>query len=293
MSLRILIVGGDGIIGGALERKLAIMGHDVAVTTRHRERVTEGTVFLDLARPHVALARAKYAVICAAMTRFSDCREMPELARQINVTAPVALCADLVSRGTRVILLSTSAVFDGRTPHVGASKPPSPRSMYGRLKAEAERRVLALGENASVLRLTKVLSRETGILAQWVGELKSGRNIQAFDDHRFCPITLDNALDTIAALIEGGGESGIYQVSGSADISFVEAARHLAARIGVPPQRVTAVNAEECGVPAEEITPFTSLDTSRLSALTGFVPPQPYAVIDRAFATSLAPACAR
>jgi dTDP-4-dehydrorhamnose reductase len=292
VCLRILIVGGDGIIGGALERKLAVMGHDVAVTTRHRERVTEGTVFLDLARPHVALPPAKYAVICAAMTRFNDCREMPELARQINVTAPVALCADLISRGTRVILLSTSAVFDGRTPHVDASKPPSPRSVYGRLKADAERGVLALGENASVLRLTKVLSRETGILAQWVGELKSGRNIQAFDDHRFCPITLDNALDTIAALIEGG-ESGIYQVSGSADISFVEAARHLATRIGVPLQRVTAVNAEECGVPADEITPFTSLDTSRLSALTGFVPPQPYVVIDKVFATSLAPACAQ
>jgi dTDP-4-dehydrorhamnose reductase len=189
-------------------------------------------------------------------------------------------------------LLSTSAVFDGRTPHVDASKPPSPRSVYGRLKADAERGVLALGENASVLRLTKVLSRETGILAQWVGEMKSGRNIQAFDDHRFCPIMLDDALDAIAALIEGGG-SGIYQVSGSADISFVEASWHLAARIGVPPQRVTAVNAEECGVPAEEITPFTSLDTSRLSALTGFVPPQPYAVIDRVFATSLAPACAQ
>lgn len=292
MSLRILIVGGDGVIGGALERKLATMGHDVAVTTRHLERVTEGTVFLDLARPHVALPRAKYAVICAAMTRFSDCREMPELARQINVTAPVALCADLVSRGTRVVLLSTSAVFDGRTPHVDANKPPSPRSMYGRLKADTERGVLALGENASVLRLTKVLSRETGILAQWISELKSGRNIRAFDDHRFCPIMLDDALDAIAALIEGGG-SGIYQVSGSADISFAEAARHLAARIGVSPLQVTAVKAGESGVPPDEITPFTSLDASRLSSLTGYVPPRPYTVIDKVFAASLSPACAQ
>ena len=130
------------------------------------------------------------------------------------------------------------------------------------------------------------------LLAQWVGELKSGRNIQAFDDHRFCPITLDNALDTIAALIEGGG-SGIYQVSGSADISFAEAARHLAARIGMSPLQVTAVKAGESGVPPDEITPFTSLDASRLSSLTGYVPPRPYTVIDKVFAASLSPACAQ
>jgi dTDP-4-dehydrorhamnose reductase len=285
--LRILIIGGDGTIGRALRRYLSAAGHDVMATTRHRDRVSPTTSFLDMAESHGALPSADVAVICAAMTRFSDCRNLPELARRVNVTAPVALCRDLVARGSRVIFLSTSAVFDCLSPHVKESHPPAPRSVYGRLKAEAEGGVLALGAKATVLRLTKILSCHSGILAHWVGAFKCGQSVQAFEDHGMCPITLDDALQAISALIEKEA-SGVYQLSGAADISFEQAARHLADRIGVPPQSVIAVKAVEHGVPLDEITPFTSLDTSRLSALTGYVPPPPRAVIDRVFSSSFA-----
>jgi dTDP-4-dehydrorhamnose reductase len=287
VSLHILIIGADGTVGRALKQYLAAAGHDVIVTTRHRDRVNDATIFLDMAAPHSSFPPVDIAVICAAMTRFSDCRNLSQLARQVNVTAPVALSRDLASRGTRVILLSTSAVFDCLSPHVKGSHRRAPRSIYGRLKAEAEEGVLALGDNATVLRLTKVLSCNSGILNRWISELRCGRIVQAFEDHRFCPITLDDALEAIAALIERGN-SGVYQVSGAADISFEEAARYLAGRIGVPPQRVIAVKAAENRVPLEEITPFTSLDTSRLTALTGYVPLPPRAVIDRIFASSFA-----
>jgi dTDP-4-dehydrorhamnose reductase len=292
VPLHILIVGGDGTIGGALKQTLAAAGHNVIVTTRHRDRVTGATVFLDLAEPHDALPHVDVAVICAAMTRFSDCRNLPELARQVNVTSLVAICSELVSRGARVIMLSTSAVFDCLSPHVKDSHRPDPRSIYGRLKAEAEQGVLALGGNSTVLRLTKVLSCDNGILAHWISELRCGQSVQAFDDHRFCPITLGDAIEAITALIERG-EQGVYQISGAADIGFADAARHLASRIGASPQQVIAVKAAESGVPNDEITAFTSLDTSRLSGLTGYVPLPPRAVIDRVFAAAFVKARAQ
>src|ERR1039458_5945202 len=44
VPLHILIVGGDGTIGGALKQTLAAAGHNVIVTTRHRDRVTGATI---------------------------------------------------------------------------------------------------------------------------------------------------------------------------------------------------------------------------------------------------------
>ena len=250
-------------IGHELRQYLAAVGHDVIATTRHRDRINSTTVFLNMAEDQntFTLPRVDAAVICAAITRFSDCRNFPELARQVNVIAPVVISKKLISRGTRVLLLSTSAVFDCLSPHVKGSNRPAPRTAYGRLKAEAEKNVLDLSDTATVLRLTKVIRPDSGVLTQWISNLRSGQTVQAFNDHRLCPIALDDALDAIGAIIEHG-KSGVYQVSGADDISFEEAARHLADRVGVPQQRVIAVTAAEKGVPIDEITPFTSLDTA-------------------------------
>ena len=271
---------------------MAAAGHDVIATTRQRDRVNSATTFLDMGEGLGALPRADVAVICAAITRFSDCRNFPEFARQVNVTAPVEICKELVSSGTRVILLSTSAVFDCLRPHIKASHRPAPRSVYGRLKADAEEGVLALGQMATVLRLTKVLRHDSGVMSRWIDELKDGQTIRAFEDHGMSPVTVDDALEAISALV-ARGEQGIYQVSGAADISFEEAARHLAQRLGVPPQRVLAVKAAENDLPPDEITPFTSLDTCRLTALTGYVPLPPHTVIDTVFRASFTTASAQ
>jgi hypothetical protein len=44
-----------------------------------------------------------------------------------------------------------------------------------------------------------------------------------------------------------------------------------------------AIRAVDNGIPESDVRPFTSLETSRLSALTGFQPPQPDAVIDAVY----------
>jgi hypothetical protein len=44
-----------------------------------------------------------------------------------------------------------------------------------------------------------------------------------------------------------------------------------------------AVSAVDNGIPESDVTPFTSLETGRLTALTGFQPPQPVAVIDAVY----------
>jgi dTDP-4-dehydrorhamnose reductase len=285
--LRCLIVGADGSFGGALSGELRARGHSVAVTTRRRDRATpEGAMFLDLADAIPRLPGADVAVICAAMARFEDCRRFPELAHRVNVLAPLELARTLTRAGTRVILLSTSAVFDCRKPHMGETEAPAPRSAYGRLKAEAETRLLDLGGLVSVLRLTKVVKPGVGILSQWIRLFGQGKTVQAFDDHSFCPLPVGAVVDAISILVDQG-QSGIYHVSGAADISFAEAARYLAAQVGVPSVRVDAVHGNGNGIASEDLTPFTSLATERLSELSAFIPPNPQDVLQDVYSAEI------
>jgi dTDP-4-dehydrorhamnose reductase len=277
--LHCLIVGADGSFGGALSSELLARGHGVVATTRRRECATaDGLLFLDLAEAIPRLPQTDVAIICAAMARFDDCRRNPELARRINVLAPLELARSLTKAGARVIFLSTSAVFDCRKPHVDEGEKPAPSSAYGQLKAEAEARLLDIGSQVSVLRMTKVMKPGTGILSEWIKTLGERKNVRAFDDHRFCPLPVGMVVRAIIDLIERG-QGGIYHVSGAEDLSFADAARHLADQIGVTGSCVEAVHGVGNGITEEDLTPFTSLATDRLSKLSGFVPPRPFDVL--------------
>lgn len=291
--MRALIIGIDGTIGRALGDALAADGGTVYGTTR-RDGPAIGSsqrLRLDLAAPDAAdtpLPQVDVAVFCAAMARFADCREQPDLAHRVNVAGPLALARRLVGAGSRVVLLSTSAVFDGSRPHRREDEAPCPTTAYGWLKAEAEAGFLGFGAAASVLRLTKVVTPDMPLLAGWMAALSAGRSVEAFADLRFCPLALEDVLDALLAVIRNGDDGGVRHVSGSSDVSYAEAARHLAHSRGADPRLVRPTLAIEHGIQPAEILVHTSLGTSRLSALTGFRPPAPETVLDAAFPPAVA-----
>lgn len=284
--MRALIIGVDGSIGRALAEALVARADEVVGTTRREASGGAGArVRLDLADPavgQVRLPQCDVAVICAAMARFADCREKPELARAVNVTAPAALARQVVEAGGHVVLLSTSAVFDCRTPHMKADAPTSPTSAYGRLKAQAEPAVLASGDRASVLRLTKVLTPDNALIGGWVAALMTGRAAEAFSDLTISPMRVCDIVSALLAVVDDRG-GGIYQASGAGDISYADIARHIARRLGADPALVSETLATRHGIPEAEVTRFTSLDTSRLGAVAGFAAPRAEDVLDEAF----------
>lgn len=272
-----LVIGGDSLIARALLPALAGRGYHVTRTTRRGPG--EGAIALDLAGPlPSSLPECEVAFFCAAMTGFEANRQSPALAERVNVTAPAQLARQLVKQGARVVLLSTSAVFDCQSPHMRADRPYAPRGAYGRHKMAAEQAFLALGSPAMVLRLTKVLERADSRLREWSGALREGNSVRAFDNHRFSPLAARHVVDALIGVGEKG-TGGIYQVSGRDDWSYADFAREIARRVGAPPDLV-----EPCAatVPPDEVTPYTSLDTSRLADLMGFVPPPATAVLDEA-----------
>ncbi|MEA2876285.1 MAG: dTDP-4-dehydrorhamnose reductase [Hyphomicrobiales bacterium] len=287
--MKAIVIGMDGLIGGALAQAIRAEGGQVHGTSRRADAAASGLQRLDLAEPNpgdVGLPSADVAFFCAAMVRFAECRANPRLARQINVVAPAALARRLAAQGTRPILLSTSAVYDGRAARVLSSEPPRPVTDYGRLKAEAEAEFLALGEGASVVRLTKVLAPRQPIFIRWIEALSRGESVTAFSDLGLAPVSLAAAIRGLSA-IATQGEGGIFQVSAASDIAYAEAARHVAGRVGADRKLVVSQRGVDAGMPPEQMTLLSSLDASRLATLTGEGAPDPFDVIDEVFGAEM------
>ena len=287
--MRAIVIGGDSNIGSALATALKLRGDFVCSTTRRRKPANSYALHLDLSSPDintVSLPRADIAFFCAAITSFSACRTNEALARDVNVTAPSLLARGLVAAGTRVILLSTSAVFDWCAPDAEPSRPPSPVTVYGKLKAEAETAFSAFGAAASILRLTKVLTPGDNLFNNWIDDLRQERSVRAFSDHYMAPVTISDTVTALLA-ISRSSESGVFQISAKHDISYYEAALHLASRLNVECQRVTAARASENGVLPEETIRYSSLETSRIGALIGWEAPDPIRSSMKYFASAL------
>lgn len=96
--MRILVIGSDSTIGAGLTAALLARGHSVVGTTRNSKNIKKpNVIFFDLASDdQPALPDTEAAVICAAMTRFEECHNQPDLAYRVNVEAPFAIANQLV-----------------------------------------------------------------------------------------------------------------------------------------------------------------------------------------------------
>ena len=273
-----MVVGADGMIGSALADHLVRTGRSVVRTTRRGE---SGSLVLDLAaRPGDWQMPEGLAVayLCAAVTSIESCRDHPEAAAGVNVAGTEWLAGRLLDAGARVVFPSTSLVFDGSSPHPRVDSPTVPVTAYGRMKAEAERRLLGQGARVAVLRLTKVIGAGMPLLARWAGSLTEGRPIHPFADMVMAPVALPLAIEVLDRLGNGGAE-GIFHLSASHDVSYADVARRLAERLNADADLVRPVSAAAAGLPADQVVARSALDVGRLTAEFGLPAPDPWQAI--------------
>ena len=267
---RFCVIGGDGAIGSALEKSLRSRGVPAVFSTRRGvvDPMTQFPIDLRGDLTEVAIPECDVLILAAAMTRLSDCRSDPEAARRVNVDAQVHLASRAARNGAFVVFLSTNQVFDGTRSHVAPEEPPSPRSSYGKLKAEAESKLLQLGGEVAVIRLTKVIGRHLPLFESWRRELLCGNVINAFEDLVMAPI----AMPKVVAGIEVAGlqrMQGMWHLSGREDLSYFEAGRYLARRLNVDEALVCAASAAAAGVPEDERPAHTAMALAGIEAITG------------------------
>lgn len=227
-SASVLIVGIDSQIGDYLETSLALQGYMVTGSSRRivaNERQQKDIIFIDLNLNSLELPNRQFdvAIICAGMN-MAMCKEYPVESERINVKNTIQLIDMLLSKGIHVIFLSSNSVFNGSKAFYKYTDFASPTSNYGMYKLQVEEFLQTNERNASILRLTKVLTPKSSFTTMWEKYISEGKRFDIFNNHFLSPVSMDAVAKAVALLIEKK-KGGIYQLSGEQEISYFDFAQ--------------------------------------------------------------------
>jgi dTDP-4-dehydrorhamnose reductase len=135
--MKILLTGKNGQIGFELNKKLSLMGEVIATDREELDLVNPDAVrqFIDQTKPDIIINSAAYTAVDKAESE-------PDLAYQINVTAPEVLAEKAAELNIPLVHFSTDYVFDGlkKDAYIETDST-NPQSVYGKTKYEGEEKV--------------------------------------------------------------------------------------------------------------------------------------------------------
>ena len=148
-----------------------------------------------------------------------------------------------------------------------------PLNEYGRQKVKAEQKIIKLG-GVAIVRLTKVLSRNTPLISDWIKKLKAGKKIYPFSDAYFSPISIKYATNAIAK-VGSNNRTGIFNISGNDDISYYDFARTLAIKLNGVDDLVRPVSKVTANSTIFASGRYSTLDMEEIMTIID-IKPQPF-----------------
>lgn len=163
---------------------------------------------------------------CAAEGSVDKVERNPTLYRALNVYLPEFLAQWTVERHARFIHLSSNAVFgETELPHDDYD-PHSPMNEYGKLKAEAEDRIMAINPRTAIVRPIFLYGwnppqARVNPAAGWISALRTGQKIRVVEDVFTQPLAAADCAELIWKLVESEF-SGPINISGGTTLSLCE-----------------------------------------------------------------------
>lgn len=281
----VLIVGGDGLVGGALATRLVALGYKVLTTTRRADAVGRQRAFLDLSGDVGKWAppdAPNMTVLCSAVTSLEACERDPVGTRLVNVDNTLRVADKLMALGSGIVFPSTNLVFSGDAADQAPDAPYSPLCEYGRQKAAVEVALLQAGGRAAVLRMTKIVFPDMPIIQGWIAALRSGCAVRPFSDLVIAPLSLDYLVEALRRIIDRSA-SGVFQITGDRDVSYADIAAFVAGRVGADPGLVQPTTSVQAGLALAARPEHTTLDAQRARVELGLAPADVWSTIKETF----------
>jgi dTDP-4-dehydrorhamnose reductase len=243
---KLLVTGATGTLGGAFARICEERALPFCLTTRDELDVCDEASIaaaLDGHRP--------WAVInTAGFVRVADAEREREACMRANADAPEKLARACAAAGIPFVTFSSDLVFDGslgRAYEEGDAV--NPACVYGRSKAEAERRVLAAMPGALVLRTSAFFGPWDRHNFAWhvLARLAAGESVAACDRTEVSPTYVPDLCHAALDLLIDG-EKGIWHLANPGQLSWFAFARRLADGAGFDPDLVVPLGT--AGAPA-------------------------------------------
>ena len=217
LSRGILVTGADGQLGAALCEEFGTETRVVPLTR------AEWDVTLP---PPPDIPEVDLVLHAAAWTDVDGAESSPQDAAAVNVGGT----QHVLELGAPVLLFSTDYVFDGRKrePYV-ESDAPSPLSVYGRTKLQAE---AAAGDDAWVVRTSWLHGWTSTNFVRTMLRLGSERDeVAVVNDQRGSPTYVGDLAAAVRELVDL--PRGLWHVSGGGDCTWAELAEAIFAAAGI------------------------------------------------------------
>jgi dTDP-4-dehydrorhamnose reductase len=249
----ILITGATGTLGRAFSKICAHRGLANVLTARGDLDITDEqsiAAALERYRPWAVVNTAGFVRTWEADAKADECFA-------INATGPELLGRACKLHGIPLVTFSSDLVFDGQLgrPYVERDEP-APQCAYGRSKAEAEARLMAIDSDALIIRTSAFFGPwdRHNFLFETIERLKRGEEVTASDKTVVSPTYVPDLVHaTLDLLVDG--EKGIWHLTNQGAISWHDLAREIADAAKLDSRKVRIP--DECA-PAD-----TSLTSSR------------------------------
>jgi dTDP-4-dehydrorhamnose reductase len=232
----LLITGATGTLGQAFGRICAHRGLAHVVTDRQAMDITDAASIdaaLDRLQPWAVVNTAGFVRVPEAEHRQDDCFK-------INTTGPELLAAACHKRGIPFVTFSSDLVFDGQLGRAYLEPDPtSPACVYGRSKADAENRVMAIDPQALIVRTSAFFGPWDRYNFLWgtLDRLAKGEEVHASDNAVVSPTYVPDLVHAALDLLLDN-ETGIWHLANEGSISWHGLARDIAGRAGLSPKKV-------------------------------------------------------
>jgi dTDP-4-dehydrorhamnose reductase len=273
----VLLTGGTGQVGAAIQKAATANGFAVSAPTRDRLDLTKVDDIVS------AVDSADWSIIinCAAYTAVDKAQSEPAIANAINRIAPGVFASEAARRRIPIIHLSTDYVFDGsKVLAYLEDDPVYPLGVYGASKEAGEAAVRAYNPVHAIIRTAWVVSAGGGNFIDTMLRLAGEREeLGVVNDQIGCPTSatdIAEAVLTIASQMTNGSASpsGTWHFVNSGSATWHDLAAFVFARasaLGQKTPRLKAITTSEYPTPARR--PANSqLDTSLITRDFGIKP---------------------
>ncbi len=273
---RLLILGANGRLGGALQRVYG--GGSWQITGWGRKDLN----LTSLESIPGILDRARFDVLinAAGLTSVDGCEVRREEARLTNSAAPGVIAEYCRAHGRRLIHISSDYVFAGDDPRPRQETDPTePCNEYGRSKLAGEKAVLKADPDALVARVSWLFGREKPSFPDNILSTALEKDeVSAVNDKWSSPSNADDLADWLRALIlhhpDAAGVLHLCNQGATTWQEYGQAALDIADQLGLPLKtREVRGHSMRGFLPFVAVRPpYTALDTGRFQALTGIQP---------------------
>lgn len=257
--MKILLTGRTGQVGSELQRTLAPLGEVVAVGRAELDLADSAAItrLVDAIRPDLIVNAAAYTAVDKAETE-------PDLAMQINGTAPGAFAVAAERHGALLVHYSTDYIFDGGkgAPYVEDDAPHA-LGVYGRTKLEGELRIGASGCRRLIMRTAWVYGDGGNFVRAILRQADAGKPLRVVNDQFGAPTWARDIADVTTRLL-GQGAEGVFHVSAAGMASWYDVALEILRMTGRP-NEVQPVSTAQYGARAPRPR-YSVLDNGKLSS---------------------------